>query len=986
MKSFQDIQTVLGELPNYPKIYLLGSTGAGKTSIVRAILGTASEVFPSILQTRTTVAPTEYIVSKNRSFKSTFIFKKKEDVENSLSEILVASIEKALSFRDKNDDVDNINNLIPYLEETSDERFRLKYLLSEDLLREFADYIINIILPEIQYNIISEEVFNLTSIQKEIYHVQDQMLDAIIKKAKEICPDYELFSDYPYVINNFLDKKEFILRNKALLKSDLNSVSPLIEYARIEGDLSADWLPDNLEFVLIDGEGIGHNLKEVKSSLSTRHLDFFNFSDSIFLVEKSDDPFISGGKNAIETIFLNGYSKKFKLIFSKTDKLDVKDYKTALNRRIGNVENALKDSNIEFDLNKDQKYYLSNLDKTTNDSTQKELIKLFKNIKNDFNKNEDNPIDLEYDFEELFLNLNTTYFLDSWDSKLKYEHWTIVKALTRRMFLKEGEYRYLKPILDLHTLIMQEVNNFLRKDNQLNSDVSFAQNKIKQNFSYMLLKYIRNEFMLNYLEDWNNAYVKSGHGSSITRSIAILNIFNNFIPKASESEKFNEFKEEIKKYLIEAGAKEISATTKVYIKEIEFKKIYGVRNLKWELDSNTNILIGKNGSGKSSILKLIDAKFNNDINILEEFKNPNITLTVVKEYENGDIKPIEFDNNAHSQNIDITLVDTFDIKPNSIIECKENCDKKQSLLEIELLKLLPRFDAYQIKLNKIFEERNDSTQKEIQRIIDEIGKGNTSEAEKIQDLTNNKNHIFKDVYKPLNDFTQIIDSMFKDTDKKINLDSIEKSFSISSASKELEPLDLSSGEKQILIIFLTILLKENKPYILMMDEPENSLHSEWQIHFIENIRKLNKNVQIIIATHNPLLMLDRESNEIGKISIDSDVVDIQGEGTKYLDVSATLLNYPKISSLVGKDMQDNISELFKLKNQDNLLESEKNQIDELEIKLGKTVASNFIYDRHYLHFLKFIQNNKNIDFDKLTEISEDDMDELLGEFKDLFND
>jgi len=114
------------------------------------------------------------------------------------------------------------------------------------------------------------------------------------------------------------------------------------------------------------------------------------------------------------------------------------------------------------------------------------------------------------------------------------------------------------------------------------------------------------------------------------------------------------------------------------------------------------------------------------------------------------------------------------------------------------------------------------------------------------------------------------------------------------------------------------------------------------------------------------------------------MVDTSGEGTKYLDVSATLLNYPQISSLVGKDMQEKINKLFSLKIKENLSEEDEKEKDTLEIELGKTVASNFIYDRHYLQFLKFTQENKGIDFDKLTEISEDEMNELLGEFKDLF--
>jgi len=983
MKSFEEIQEKLGGLPNYPKVYLLGSTGAGKTSIVRSILEITDEAFPTTLQTRTTVAPTEYVISANKAFKSTFIFKEKENIENSIVEILISTILKAVSLSKSGDEFD----IISYLEETPDERFRLKYIVSMEFLEEINDYILESILPKIKENQSSEELFNSHIITSEIEKLLNKILDAIIKKTKEICPDYELFNNELYIIDDIQNKKEFILKNKAILKSDLDSISPLIEYARIEGDLLASWLPKEYKFVLIDGEGIGHNIKEIKNSLSTRHLDFFNFSDSILLVEKSDDPFITGGKSAIETIFLNGYSKKFKLVFSKTEKLEVKDTKGALNRRIGNVENALKDSNIEFNLDKNQKYYLSNLNKKANEETKQEISRVFKNIIDEFTNDKKNPIELEYDFDELAVELNTTKFLQNWHTKIENEHWSIIKALTKRMMLKEGEYRYLKPILDYHTLIMQEVNGFLKKDNQLNSEVYYAQNQIKQKFSAELLRYMRQDFMLHYGIEWTKAHDIQGEGSGKNRKVFVKDIFDSFIPKVNNQEAFKTLKTKIQKLLMDAGVKEVSSTIKVSIKSVKISKIYGNRNIEWKLSRDTNILIGKNGSGKSTILQLLNAKFYKQQNILEKSKNPNIHITITKEYENGETKDIAIDENGHLQNIDIEYIDTFDIVSSSVSQCKENCDKELSLLDAHLLQLMHKFDAYQIKLSKVFDEENSPTRSEIRRILDDISNGKIDEASKIQELTEKKDEIKSEVYKLLNNFREIIDSMFQDTHKKINLESIEKSFSISSQNKELEPLDLSSGEKQVLIIFLTVLLKENKPYILMMDEPENSLHSEWQIHFVNNIRKLNKNVQIIIATHNPLLMMDREGDEIGKISIDSDIVDTGGEGTKYLDVSATLLTYPEVSSLVGNgDMKREINQLFKLKNQDELSDEEESKIDELEIKLGDTVATNFIYDRHYLQFLKFIQDNKDIDFDKLTEISDEEMDELLGEFKDLFDD
>ena len=62
---------------------------------------------------------------------------------------------------------------------------------------------------------------------------------------------------------------------------------------------------------------------------------------------------------------------------------------------------------------------------------------------------------------------------------------------------------------------------------------------------------------------------------------------------------------------------------------------------------------------------------------------------------------------------------------------------------------------------------------------------------------------------------------------------------------------LSSGEKQILLILTTVFLQEEKPNVLLMDEPEISLHITWQDRLIELIRKLNPNCQLILTTHSP---------------------------------------------------------------------------------------------------------------------------------------
>ena len=67
---------------------------------------------------------------------------------------------------------------------------------------------------------------------------------------------------------------------------------------------------------------------------------------------------------------------------------------------------------------------------------------------------------------------------------------------------------------------------------------------------------------------------------------------------------------------------------------------------------------------------------------------------------------------------------------------------------------------------------------------------------------------------------------------------------------------LSSGEKQILIILLTVLVQNREPYVLLMDEPEISLHIEWQQRLLDLVVDLNPNAQVIITTHSPAVIMN----------------------------------------------------------------------------------------------------------------------------------
>ncbi len=63
---------------------------------------------------------------------------------------------------------------------------------------------------------------------------------------------------------------------------------------------------------------------------------------------------------------------------------------------------------------------------------------------------------------------------------------------------------------------------------------------------------------------------------------------------------------------------------------------------------------------------------------------------------------------------------------------------------------------------------------------------------------------------------------------------------------------LSSGEKHVLRLLVEVLLARDNSFLV--DEPELSLHVDWQRELVGRMRLLNPHMQIIAATHSPDIM------------------------------------------------------------------------------------------------------------------------------------
>ncbi|MBM6961112.1 ATP-binding protein [Bacteroides caecigallinarum] len=263
-----------------------------------------------------------------------------------------------------------------------------------------------------------------------------------------------------------------------------------------------------------------------------------------------------------------------------------------------------------------------------------------------------------------------------------------------------------------------------------------------------------------------------------------------------------------------------------FIKRIVIKGLWGRKDITWDLRKDVNILSGVNGIGKSSILNSSVRRLNenNEVQLTNGIKD---IVTFTFSPEDADFIPFDV-----IRSFDRPLIDFGLLK-------KIGDQDVRTELDWQLYQLQRRYLDYQVNIGN--------------RIIELLTSGDPE-----------KQMMAAEISKPKTKFQNLIDELFAETGKKINRKSNE--ILIEQDGDILTPYKLSSGEKQMLVILLTVLVQDNAHCALFMDEPEISLHIEWQQRLITLIRSLNPNVQIILTTHSPALIMNGWVDAVTEVS------------------------------------------------------------------------------------------------------------------------
>lgn len=262
-----------------------------------------------------------------------------------------------------------------------------------------------------------------------------------------------------------------------------------------------------------------------------------------------------------------------------------------------------------------------------------------------------------------------------------------------------------------------------------------------------------------------------------------------------------------------------------YIRRIEISGLWHRYDIAWDLRPDVNILAGINGVGKTTIL-------NRSVGYLEHH-----TMGQMKNSELAGVR-VFFDN-PEATFIPYDVIRSYDrplIMGDFIAHMAD--PNVHSELDWQLYLLQRRYLDYQVNVGN--------------RMI-ELLNGDDEQRARAPQLS-----------QPKRKFQDMVDELFAYTRKTIDRKSNDIAFY--QDGERLLPYKLSSGEKQMLVILLTVLVREGTHSVLFMDEPEASLHIEWQQKLIGMIRRLNPDVQLILSTHSPAVIMEGWLDAVTEVS------------------------------------------------------------------------------------------------------------------------
>ncbi len=291
------------------------------------------------------------------------------------------------------------------------------------------------------------------------------------------------------------------------------------------------------------------------------------------------------------------------------------------------------------------------------------------------------------------------------------------------------------------------------------------------------------------------------------------------------------------------------------LKALTIGKLWGKKTFSIKLNGDVNIFSGINGSGKTTILEIIYSILEGEIQdeeISNKYESAQFQFT--DDYQ-IDIVTIEGSKNVTYRKGDVLLssdefqrlfsyacVSSFDYAPytsDERMKLKEQYPWVQSELDFGLARSLQNYYMYVVS------------------ITNQIRRAAEQNATKSKPLLQYFHSLFE-----MQDKCDELFAPSLEWDRESDI----VQFKLKKYDDErITPHELSAGEKQMLILLINTLCQRKQECIVLWDEPELSMHVDWQKVLIKTMMEINPKMQLILTTHSPFVIYDGWENRVVNI-------------------------------------------------------------------------------------------------------------------------
>ncbi len=604
----------------YSRVMFMGTTGAGKTSLLRHLIGTdpRRDRFPSTSTGKTTIADIE-VITASGNFEAVVTFVPRPLVRTYIAESVLEACKTA--WRDGRRE-----QIARDLLNHKEQRFRLGYLLGSWLPTQPQEdeddwgepsainadeaELDSAAAPtaeeriEMQQNLKAhvETIRSLAeSADASLSHELDESLKgqsgddleaatALLLEQIEKLPSYwdlvdvitgQVLARFDVLQAGTLtkrggwpekwafggsDRDEFIRQIRWFSSNHHKAygrlLTPVVQGIRAKGPFIPGFGDDTPRWVLIDGEGLGHT-PESAASISTHYTSRYRSVDVILLVDNATQPMQAAPLSVLRSVATSGHQQKLAIAFTHFDAVkgdNLPNFSAKRDHVLDSVKNALTGLRDEIG-----DIALSGLERQTEDrcfmlgwldqpaaavprGPREELARLTGFCEDAIAPAPPPAARPLYDPAGLAFAVQAAAgdFHSLWDARLGYrprdgvskEHWSRVKALTRRVALRMDNYEYshLMPVAELIERLSHEISRFLAAPAKWDppatddDEAAAAIARIRAEVHTALHSFAMERVVEQHLTAWVEAFSYAGTGSTYERAQVLRNIYGAAAP------------------------------------------------------------------------------------------------------------------------------------------------------------------------------------------------------------------------------------------------------------------------------------------------------------------------------------------------------------------------------------------------------------------------------------------------------------------------